>query len=406
MAADRHHDDRGITKLGQGEYLVRARGLDPRTGREVSKQRKVKAKSAKQARAERDRLAEEIATGPERHADRVRLGAFASSWLERRAVMLRASTADRYGQALAHVEADLGQLYLDAVLPADVERWQARALRDGYSPATANGWLRVLRQVAEAAERDLGCGDFTKGVKALREPRTSGRRGTALDRDQFRTFLQTTEDLGLLGARRGGIAQDIARMLVVLAWTGLRRGELLALRCSDVVGDELRIERSVWRHTETSTKTDDPRRVALVEPATKALAAQRRWLLEAQHPGLASGLLFPAHRGYAEVGARARCAEVDWYRTGSCLDRPLSRVVEGAGLPGISLHSLRRTWENLTRRAGVADLVRRAQAGWRTDRAQAIYATVDAEERAAGGKIFVGYILDSSGDPAATGSKT
>ena len=52
-----------------------------------------------------------------------------------------------------------------------------------------------------------------------------------------------------------------------------------------------------------------------------------------------------------------------------------------AGLPRISLHSLRRTWEDLLREAGVDDLVRRAMACWRSPGAQAIYASVDRRER-------------------------
>lgn len=43
----------------------------------------------------------------------------------------------------------------------------------------------------------------------------------------------------------------------------------------------------------------------------------------------------------------------------------------------ISAHSLRRTWENLLREAGVEQLVRRSMAGWRSEKAQAIYATVN-----------------------------
>ncbi len=56
-------------------------------------------------------------------------------------------------------------------------------------------------------------------------------------------------------------------------------------------------------------------------------------------------------------------------------------MVERAELPPISLHSFRRTWENLLRRAGVDDLVRRSLAGWRSEAAQAIYAGVAKDER-------------------------
>ncbi len=66
-----------------------------------------------------------------------------------------------------------------------------------------------------------------------------------------------------------------------------------------------------------------------------------------------------------------------WFRTGSCLVEPIRAVVKRAKVPSVSPHSFRRTQENLARKAGVDQLVRRAQTGWRTERAQAIYALVD-----------------------------
>ncbi|MBI2374257.1 MAG: hypothetical protein HYV07_09675 [Deltaproteobacteria bacterium] len=52
-------------------------------------------------------------------------------------------------------------------------------------------------------------------------------------------------------------------------------------------------------------------------------------------------------------------------------------------------HSLRRTYENLLRKAGVNDFVRRSLAEWRTEDAQAIYASHDREERDGAGEALV-----------------
>lgn len=49
-------------------------------------------------------------------------------------------------------------------------------------------------------------------------------------------------------------------------------------------------------------------------------------------------------------------------------------------------------WENLLRAAGVDQLVRRALAGWRSERAQEIYATVAKEERDAAGTAIVDLV--------------
>jgi integrase len=69
------------------------------------------------------------------------------------------------------------------------------------------------------------------------------------------------------------------------------------------------------------------------------------------------------------------------FRSGSVLDRPRARIVKKAGIRSISLHSFRRKCENILRQAGVSDLVRKSIAGGRTDKGQAIYATVDRSER-------------------------
>ena len=82
-------------------------------------------------------------------------------------------------------------------------------------------------------------------VRSIPERRTGGRRGTALSIEEFRRFLQGVERLS--GA---GISEDVARLLLVIAWTGLRKGEASALRWSDLVDSELHVTRSVWRRRE------------------------------------------------------------------------------------------------------------------------------------------------------------
>ena len=88
--------------------------------------------------------------------------------------------------------------------------------------------------------------------------------------------------------------------------------------------------------------------------------------------------------------------ELSWHRRENVLDAPLRKVVEAAGITPISLHSLRRTYENLLRKAGVDDLVRRSMAGWRSEEAQRIYANVDPEERQAAAKALVALVEKAS----------
>lgn len=392
----RYRPSRGVKQLGPGRWLVRARVQDPRTGRTLEKERRVKAATWQEAAKERDRLAAELANGATTPVERPRLETYAKAWVERRRGRVRPSTLERYVQVVAHLVAWLGRVFVDALRPGDVEGWLAHGVKQGYAHATVNGWLRVARLVAKDSARDLGGRSWCEGVSALPEGRTKGPRGTAL------TPAEAVQLLEALRAREGGIAPDIARALEVLFWTGMRRGEVLGLRWADIEGDEIVVSRSVWRGIEGSTKTDEDRPNVIVGPLAEVLAEQKRWLERGYrakrgqppgaHPGLWSGLVFPADPRHAAAGAKRRGGELRWYRSGTALADGLAKVVEAAALPRISLHSLRRTWARISRRAGVEANVRKRLAGWHCDEVQDRYEDIDRETRAAAGELFVGYV--------------
>ena len=234
-------------------------------------------------------------------------------------------------------------------------------------------------------------GNPARAVKGLKEGRTQGRRGRSLSADEFKKFVVTIERM----AGEGAFSRYCAVAACRCFRTGMRKGELLAPRWTDLYVDgELRVERAVWQRQEKTTKTDDPRRIVVVEPLAEVLSEQRRWLFSTQHPGFSSGLIFPANLRQAKAGARRRGSDkLSWYRSTSIFHKPLAKVVAEAGITEISQHSLRRTWENLLREANVDVLVRRALAGWRTEKAQAIYATVDKKEREAAGEAVVRLVF-------------
>ena len=62
-------------------------------------------------------------------------------------------------------------------------------------------------------------------------------------------------------------------------------------------------------------------------------------------------------------------------------------------MPRVSAQGLRRTFEDLLREAGVEQLVRRAVAGWRSEKAQGIYATVRREDRDAAADAVLKLVL-------------
>jgi integrase len=366
----------GITEIGPLKYRIRVRLVDPKTGRRRQRIRAFEGTLA-EAAVEQARLRSEETEATQKA--RLRLVDFATLWLEHKAVSVSHSTGERLAWEIGfHVVPVLGDFWVDAVSAADMRQWQAGRLAQGLAPATVNSVHRALRGLFDAAVADqLVASNPARVVPTLREGRTKGPRGTVLSAEQLGALLTTGRQM----TRSGEVAGDLYGMIVMLGLCGLRFGELSAAEWRDLQGSFLHVERAQWRGHVKTTKTDDPRIVALPELVREELEAQRARLGETDHPALDSGLMFPGNPMQVLAGATRRGTEdPNWYRYPSCLTKPLKKITSAAGLPRISPHSLRRTWENVMRQAGVDQMVRRAMGGWRTERAQAIYSQVDLAE--------------------------
>lgn len=372
----------GIVRDKDGRFVVRVRWTDEKTG----KRRKTQKVVATMEEALLLR-AQGPVRGPRETAIRQRFVDYATQWMKENAADRAPATRERYVAELARISVVLGDYYVDAIEEQDVRAWRDHLARE-VANSTVNAHLRTLRVVLEPLARSgVLRRNPARDVPALKTGRTKGARGTALNPEQFGCVVRATQEL--MGDE---FPADIGRMILTLAWTGMRKGELLGVKWVDYVDGELFVRRAVCKitRTEKTTKTDDPRLVPVSAPLASVLDEQRRWLVETQHPGLASGLVFPANPMHAKGGKTRRALDaVCWYRAGSVLDRPLRLVVAKAGVPRITPHSFRRTYENLLRQAGVNDLVRRSLAGWRTTHAQAIYAGIDRTERTAASERMV-----------------
>lgn len=101
----------------------------------------------------------------------------------------------------------------------------------------------------------------------------------------------------------------------VMFETGCRTGELMALRWSDVREDRLRIERSVYRGKDGSTKTHQAREVLLTTTAQQALAGHTETKFRGAHVWLTQygtpyandrGLTFAFRAACKRAGVRYR----------------------------------------------------------------------------------------------------
>jgi integrase len=169
-------------------------------------------------------------------------------------------------QARSHLARGLGSMRLSAVRPSHVEAL-LMDLSTTLSPASVRTVYATARALFGDAVRD---GLIARNpVSAVQRPALPHREASALD----------AADLArLLAAAKGS---RLEALWLLLAGSGLRRGEALALRWSDLDGDVLRVRRSLSRIAgaglvEHEPKTSRARRVVDLSPQLlSALAAHK-----------------------------------------------------------------------------------------------------------------------------------
>jgi integrase len=205
-----------------------------------------------------------------------------------------------------HLIPAFGTLRLDEVGGAEIEGYKSDKLRQGLAAKTVNNHLIVLRRLLGLAEEWGALGRVPK-VKWLKVPEA-----------EF-DFLDFEEAERLVGGAQG----DWRIMIVMAIKTGLRQGELLALRWSDVdlVAGHLVVRQSVTRGIVTTPKNGKSRKIPLAPSLLTALKSHRH---------VRGKLVFCA--GDGRMLTKNECK------------RPLWRACKRAGLRQIGWHVLRHTF--------------------------------------------------------------
>ena len=249
-------------------------------------------------------------------------GAWLHDWQERQA-LLRPSTRLAYRIHVdRHLAPNLGSVPLGSLTAGDVERLIARLAARGLSGGTIERVVSTLRAALAAAVRD---GHLAANpVSGVRLPAVVPNRPAPWGAHHARALL------------RG--ADGVMRVLVRLAIaTGMRRGELLALRWDDV---DLH---AGCLHVRTARIQVGSRVIA---GPPKSRAGQRTvWLAAATTAALEQWKArTPDASGMVLVDADGQPL-VPW--EGS---RAFDRLIRRLGLPRIRLHDLR----HLSARLGIA----------------------------------------------------
>lgn len=173
--------------------------------------------------------------------------------------------ADYRGVINGYLLEEFGPLSLEAVTPDLVDAYKERLIREGkLSARTIVRHLTVLHGVFKRSKRVWGLADNPASADLVERPKVvySGEFDT-YDRDEIERLAVAASD-----------DQDAA-MYRVAAFTGLRQGELLALRWSDVdfVDGLLHVRRNFTGGVEKVPKGKRVRSVPMMPAVIDALAS-------------------------------------------------------------------------------------------------------------------------------------
>lgn len=289
--------------------------------------------------------------------------AYAERYLSERP--LRPNTSHNYRALLtSRILPVLGDLPLKAVTLAEVKAWRA-----GMDPKTIAAAYRLLRSILQAAEEEL----IDRAPAKIRG--ASAARGSRVP------VPATLDEIAVI---TDSMPERLKLFIVLAAFVGLRQGELLELRRSDVDGGTGRI--SVSRKVDkdavpgaagacpkcgraiSAPKTASGVRTVHVPPPF--LPTLQKHVREHAADG-ASGLLFPGDRS-------------DHMSVRYLMDRFRPSRAK-AGRPDLTIHHLRHTALTLAGQHGATAAELQARAGHASQAAMTIYqhATLDRDKRLA-----------------------
>lgn len=336
-------NDEGIKKLGPNKYQVRVKRIEQKTGRQRNRKATVHGTKA-DAIAKRDALRGELRS-TRMQPQRIRLDEFAAQWLEQRVGSLKPSTARRYGYSLDKIIPILGDVYVDALSPADVRKYVNKRTKQAKGYTVLNE-LRCLRTMAKDSVADgYAIADWCSRVKAPKVSRYTRKRPNLLDGEQFAEVINC-------------IPVQWRGLVLFIATTGLRWGEASALHWEDVrfKSGEAIIVHNNDRGRLVTVKTDSSYRTVPVLPEVAAMWGLRH----------SSGLVFPTRKGALHKGTPLR--------------RVLTAACKKADVPRVTTHGLRRTFNNLARQKTSREVLK-SITGHVTDAMVEHYSFVGASEK-------------------------
>jgi integrase len=235
----------------------------------------------------------------------------------------RPTTQSREVRRIRVVQQALGKYSLMSLTPEAISNYRDKRLREGKSANTVRLELALLSNLYNIAMREWRLGIPSNPVAMVRKPAPGPGRDRRLCGDEEERLLAACD------AMRNPMVGWIVRLAI---FTGMRRGELLGIHCSQVNLDRRTI-------TLTETKNGSARTVPLIKKAVRVLEAA---LANPFRP-TDTDLLFFGEPG-RDGKRRPFAVESAWYI-----------ALEKAGIEGLRFHDLRHEAVSRLVEAGLGD---------------------------------------------------
>lgn len=266
------------------------------------------------ARARRGELPGMVASG------RTFSGA-CDEWLEwKRSRKVKPSTYADYEHMVRRLKPAMAPIAgssarLEAITTADIERFRDNLLGEGASDRTANKYIGVLSDLFSWARRTYGIA----GNPVADVERRPQRRRDNID------VYSREEVLALV---RAAASEQDGSLYLTAAFTGLRRGELLALRWRDVqfADATLHVRQNLTSAGLASPKGGRERSVPLIAEVAETLARLNQ------------------REMFSEDDDLVFCSAIGGHLVGRVVSRNFHAAREAAGLRRLRFHDLRHTF--------------------------------------------------------------
>lgn len=216
---------RGLRKRSEDSWQARLSHKNPLTGETETTYHTIKAKTERQAQKKRDELIIELQLNGLAIASEITIKDFMESYLayKTESKTIEPSTIKGYKSEVRQMSKYIGSVRLSDLDIPKVNAWMSRMSKEGYAPKTISKCFRLLKQalnyaIAQNLLTKNPC-NFCKPPKRIKTPIN------ALCREERSRLLEL--------ARRAQPSSALAVAIELALTTGMRRGEICALRWDD-----------------------------------------------------------------------------------------------------------------------------------------------------------------------------